>query len=140
MLCQFFYCTTMCISNPYTYIPFLLSLPPTPPPPLALDLLTEPQVDSLSHTAGSHQLSILCMVVCICQCCALNSSHLVLTPLCPEVSSLQTQRHLYSCSANTFISTIFLDPLYMVNIKYMFSFYNYFTLYDRLQVHLHHYK
>ena len=50
------------------------------------------------------------MTVCICQCCSLNSA-----PLLPTVSTclFSTSVSLYSCPANRFISTVFLDSTYM---------------------------
>ena len=47
----------------------------------------------------------------ICQYCPLNSSHSLLPQLCPQFHSLNL--HLYSCAANRFISTIFLDSMYI---------------------------
>ena len=41
----------------------------------------------------------------------LSDFHFLLPPLCPQVSSLCL--HLYFCPANRFISTIFLDSIYM---------------------------
>ena len=41
-----------------------------------------------------------------------------------------------SYPANRFISTIFLDPIYIcINIQYSFFFFTYFTLYNRLRVY-----
>ena len=47
----------------------------------------------------------------VCQCYSLNSFHPLLPPLCPQVCSLCL--HLYSCPENRFISTSFLDSMYM---------------------------
>ena len=60
------------------------------------------------------------MVVYICQCYFLSSSHLLLPPLCPHAHSLHL--HLYSCPADTFISTIFLDSVIYVLIQFFFCF------------------
>ena len=50
------------------------------------------QADSLpSEPPGKH----------ICQCHFVNLSHLLLSPLCPQVHSLHL--HLYSCPANRFL-------------------------------------
>ena len=42
-------------------------------------------------------------------------SHLLRPPLCPQVHSLHLC--LYSCPANRFISTIFLDSIYMCSVQ-----------------------
>ena len=52
------------------------------------------------------------------QCYFLNSSHCLLPLWCPQVSSLHW--HLYFCPANRFISTIFLDSIYMFLIFEIF--------------------
>ena len=69
------------------YIPSLQSFPPTPP-------TSHPSRSSQSascvphaiHTAASHQLVILHVVMCKYQCCSLNSSHTFhprFVPTCP---------------------------------------------------------
>ena len=75
------------------------------------------------------------MLVYICQCYPLHSTNPLLPLLCLQVCS--PRLCLYSCPANRFISTIFLDSIYMcVNIGYLFySFLTYLTLYKRLWVH-----
>ena len=88
--------TTKWISYMYTFIPSLLSLPPTRPshpsrPSQSMEL------SSLWYTEDSHQLSILYMAVYTCQFYSLNSSchpfsHSVFTYLfsmfvCPNLSS-----------------------------------------------------
>ena len=45
------------------------------------------------------------------QCYSLNSSHPLLPQLCPKTYSLYL--YLYSCPVNRFISTIFLDSIYL---------------------------
>ena len=67
-------------------------------------------LSSLHHTAYSHWLSILHMVMYMFQCDSLNPS-LLLLPLCSQVNLLCL--YLHCCSANTFIGTIFLDSTYM---------------------------
>ena len=47
------------------------------------------------------------VVTCVSQGCSLNSSHPLLPPLCPQACSLCLR--LYSCPANRFTSTIFLN-------------------------------
>ena len=124
----------------YPHIPSLLSLPP------ALPSLSHPsrwsqstELISLCYAAASHQLSILHLVVYICQCYSLSTSQPLLPALCPQVHSQHC--HLYSCPTTRFISTIFLDSIYMrQHTVFVFLFLNYFTLYDRLQIHPPHYK
>ena len=61
--------------------------------------------------------------------------------LCPQVYSLRLC--LYFCPAPKFVRTffLFLDSIYMCqHTIFVFLFLTYFTLYDRLQVHLSHYK
>ena len=50
------------ISHRYSYVPSLLNLPPTPLPYLSR-LLQRPCLSSLNHTANSHWLSVLHMVL-----------------------------------------------------------------------------
>ena len=52
------------------------------------------------------------MVVCGCQFWSLSSSHPLFPTLCPQVCSLHL--YLYSFTANIFISTIFLDSIYVL--------------------------
>ena len=49
--------------------------------------------------------------VCTCKCCSLNAPHPLQPPLCPQVHPLCL--YLYSCPANRFISTVFLDTMAM---------------------------
>ena len=61
------------------------------------------------------------------------------SPLCPQARSLRLR--LYSCLATRFISTVFLDSIYVCqHMVFVFLFLTYFSLYDRLQVHLPHYR
>ena len=53
-------------------------------------------VSSLHHTANSHWLSVLHMVIFMFQCCSLHSAHPLLPPLCP-VCSLCSCRGLFQC-------------------------------------------
>ena len=66
---------------------------------------------SLCYAAAYHEPSILHLVVYICQCYSLALSQLPLPPLCPQVCSLCLR--LYSCHATRFISTFFLESIYM---------------------------
>ena len=65
-----------------------------------------PGLCSLHHTADSHWLSILHVVIHICQCCSLSASY-PLPPLWPQGCSLRL--HLHRCPADRLISTICLD-------------------------------
>ena len=61
------------------------------------------------------------------------------SPPCPPICSLHLC--LYSCPAARFIWISFLDSTYMHRYTiFVFLFLSYFTLYDRLQVHLRFYK
>ena len=93
----------------HTYVPSLLDLPPRHPPPHTSRSSQSTKLSSLYHTAGSHYLHT---VVCICQC---YSPSLVHPPL-PHPGAtcwFSTSLHLYSCSANRFICTTFLDSTCM---------------------------
>ena len=64
----------------YTYVPSLVSLPPTPHPfPPASRLLQSLSLSSLSHTENFHWLSILHIIVYMLPCYSLHSYH----PLLP---------------------------------------------------------
>ena len=91
--CISFYCTTKWISYMYTYILPLLNLPPTP---TYHPSRSSQSTELLLYTAAPHQLAILHMVVYICQCYSLNSSHSPLFPLCPQVLSLHTSLQIGS--------------------------------------------
>ena len=67
----------------------------------------------------SHKLSILHMIVYIGQSYLLSSSHLLLPLLCRQVLSLYLR--LFYCLANRFISTIFLDSIYVSIYDIYFS-------------------
>ena len=86
------------LSTPY---PTLLTPSPCRP-------LQSTELNSLCDTGAPHQLCILNLVVCIFQCCSLSSSHPLLPLLCPPVLQCLC---LYSCPANRFNSTIFLDSI-----------------------------
>ena len=112
--CEDFCHTTMQISHNYTYMASLLSPYSTP---LGHQ---NARLGSPCYIENSHQLPILHMVVCICLCYFLLSSHSHLPLLCPQVHSLYPCLH--SFSANRFINIIFLDSIYIcVNIQYLFS-------------------
>ena len=102
----------------------ILMSPPSqtshPIPPLCV--VTEHRLSSLSPTANAQWLSILLIhiVIYMSQCYSLNSLHLILPFLCPQVYSLCL--YLYCYYANRFISTVFLgftgnasgkEPIYL---------------------------
>ena len=68
---------------------------------------------------------------------SLSSPHPLLPLPCPQVHSLHLC--LYSCPENRFISTVFLDSIYM-HWYVIFIFLTYFTLYDRPCVHPPYYN
>ena len=139
MLCQFL------LYNSYMYIyipispPSCVSLPPSLSHPSMWSQSTE--LISLCYVAASHQLSILHLVVYICQCHSLTSSQLtfpptrvlksilyvcILIPVLPQVH----QKHFFP-----------LDSIYICqHTVFVFLFLTYFPLYDRLQVYPPHYK
>ena len=116
--CVSFCCTKKWISYMYTYNPispfFCTSLPPS------LSHLSRwsqsTWLTSLCYAAGSHWLSILHLVVYICQCYSLTSSQLTLLP--PHV----LKSSLYVCviipvlplgSSEPVFLFFFLDSIYM---------------------------
>ena len=79
-------------------------------PPSNPQVITECQTGLPCYTATSHQLSILHLIVCICWCYFLHSSHSLPPRLCPQVCSLPL--YLHSFPTDRFIDTIFLDSTY----------------------------
>ena len=77
-----------------------------PPHPTLLGCHRAPDLSSLHHTAHSHWLSILHMVMSMFPCYSLLSSHPLLPLLCPQACSLCL--HLHCCLADGFVSTILL--------------------------------
>ena len=88
-----------------------------PPHPTSLGCHRALGLSPLHHTANSHQLSILHMVMYVLQCYSLFVPPSP-SPLCPQICSLCLQ--LYSLSANRFIGTIFLDSIYTHYTQYLF--------------------
>ena len=94
-------------------------LSPTLPHPSRLPQSTG--MSLLCHTANSHLVSSLSLVMCMFPRYSLNSSHPLLPTLCPQVCSVCL--HLHYCPANRFISIIFLGCIHMHYIRYLsFSF------------------
>ena len=143
MVCQFLLYNK--VNQLYIYIypvspPSCVSLPPSLSHLSMWSQSTE--LLSLYYAAASHQLSILHLVVYTYPCHSLTSSQLTLSP--PHV----LKSILYICvfirvlplgSSEPFF--FLLDSIYMCqHTVFVFLFLTYFTLYDRLQVHLPHYK
>jgi len=97
------------VNQPWIYIyPSLLNLPQPP----ASHLSRSSHWADLPVLYNSFPLTILPMVMYMFQCYSLICPTLSLLPLlCPQIYSLCLC--LYSCLANRFISTIFLDSIYM---------------------------
>ena len=115
--------------------------PPAPTPfhPSRLSQGWAPTVSSLYHTANSNWLSILQMVMHIFSVLLFQFFHLFPSPTVSQVCSLCL--HLHCCPANRFISTIFLDYIYIcVSMLFVFLFLDYFTLDNRLYVHPPHWN
>ena len=121
----------------YTFIylppPSCASLPHSPPPRGSSQ---SARLDS----CAVQQPPASCLVYtrwCVYVSAALSLPHPVLHLPCPQAHSLRLC--LYSCPANRFISTVFLDSMYM-HWYVIFIFLTYFTLYNRLWVHPPHYN
>ena len=110
--CVSFCCKTKWISHMYTYIPSLLDLPPTPPPhPTHLGhhraLSWAPCATQQVPTSYLFYTRSVYMSIPISQFILPPTAH---SP-CPHSRSLHLC--LYSCPANRFTCTIFLDSTYM---------------------------
>ena len=110
----------------YLYIHSLLSLPPMPhPTPLGI----RQHYAGLPVLYSSFQLIVLHMVVYTCQCYSLDSSH----PLFPHYVHKTMLYVSISIPVNRFISTIFLESIYMhQHMIFVFLFLTYFILYNWL--------
>ena len=105
------YCIGFChtlpwINHSYMYVPTR----PPPCPSHSSRLLHSPSFSSLSHTASFHWL--LYAWQCICFHATL-SIHSPVLPTPPHSWVCCLCLHLHCCSANRFISTIFLDSIHM---------------------------
>ena len=136
--CVSFSCTAKWISlyqGIYAYIPSVLSLLLPPSHPLGHHRALSWAPCAIQQLPTSYPFYIW-------YCIYVNSS-LPVHPTfsftrCPQVCSLC--RHLYSCCANRFICTIFLDSAYMcIYTVFVFLFLTYFTLYASFSVHPHLY-
>ena len=92
--------------------------------PIPLGCHRAPDLSSLCRMANFHWLYILHMEMYMFQCYFLNLSHPQLPALCPQICSLYLSLHC--CPVNRFISTIFLDSIYvrqyMIFVKQIFNF------------------
>ena len=104
--CVGFCHTTKWISRNYTHIPPLLSLPLLPPSHPSRSSQSA-GLGSLCYIAASYQLSVLHVVVYICQCYFLHSSYSLPPWLCPLHLGLQS-------FPARLINIIFLDSAYML--------------------------
>ena len=118
MIIALYNCVGFCQTSPgiscrYTYIPSLWSLPPISLPISALEVDTEPGLSPLSPTANSH-FHLFYIQGCVFPCCSLQTPH-PLFPHPPRPHHVQKSvlLCLHCCPANNFISTIFLDSIYV---------------------------
>ena len=141
MVCQFLLYNK--VNQLYIYICSHISshlhLPPTRPPLSHTARWSKStEMISLCYAVVSHQLSILCFVVYICPCHSLTSSQLTLPP--PRVLKSILCVYIFFPALPLGLSVpffFFLDSLYMCqHTVFVFLFLTYFTLYDKLQVHL----
>ena len=107
--------------------PSPFGLPPTYPIPL-LSVITEHQF----KFPGSHIPFPLAVYFTrgeyMFPCYCFNSSHPLLPALCPQSFSLCLCLHCFP--ANSFISTIFLDSVFCVNIWYLFFWFTSICIVD----------
>ena len=104
MLCWFLLYDS--VNQPYMYVYRLRLEPPSPRPPTpALQVIAV----LWAELPTSDYLHV---VVCVCLFWSPTTSHPLFPLLCPQVCSLHL--HLYSFPANIFISTIFLDSIYVL--------------------------
>ena len=101
--------TSIRISHRYTFVTHCpwTSLPQLHLAPLGYQRASD--LSPLHHMANFHRLSTYGNVYFPCY--SLYSSHPLLSPLCPQVCSLCLCLHC--CTADRFISPIFLDSIYM---------------------------
>ena len=83
------------MNQPYIYICPITLEPPFHLPVHPMALHCQPRLSSLHHTANSHWLAILHMVMYRFQCYSLSLPHPLLPILCPQVCSLHLS--LYCC-------------------------------------------
>ena len=89
------------VDQPQAYI---CPLPVSPPshlhtPSHASRLSQSTGLSWLCHTANSHLLSLLYMIMSMCPCCSPNRSHPLLPPGCPQVCFLCPHLHVLYCES-----------------------------------------
>ena len=130
------YCAGFIISitQPQIYTCPLRLEPPfhLPPHLIPLGCHRAPGLRSLRRRANSHWLSILHMVMYMFPCCSLNSSH----PLLPLLSKVCLLRLCLHCCPQIGPSVLSFLISYISFNKWYLFFWTYFTLCNRLWVHL----
>ena len=94
-----------------------------PSPPTPLGCHRAPGLSSLHHRTNSRWLSVLHMVMCVFQCCPLDSSFPLLSPLCPQVWML--------CFKTFHVANCFLLLRYLLIQYQPFSFFLYHSLSEK---------
>ena len=102
--------TLIYVPSPWTSLP----CPTTSPAPRSS---WSAVLSSLRHTANSHWLSVLRVIMFMFQCYSFKLSQPLLSLLLSQVCSLCLC--LLCCPENRFISTIFLDSIYIYIYKNM---------------------
>ena len=135
MLCQFLLYNKVNQLYVYMYphIPSLLRFPPTLPIP-PLQVVTKHRADlPLCYAAASHQLSILHLVVYLCQCYSLTSPQLPLPP-CVIKSVLYVYVFILALLLGSFCFVLFCFvlfvcfPLYPQVLQYHFFRFHIYAL------------
>ena len=125
------------ISHKYTNVPSFLNLLPTAYPitshPSTLSQSTG--LSSLHYATTSHQPFILPMTMYMCQCYSLNSSHLLLPPLCPQVCPLCLS--VLTLKTGSSVPSFQFPHICAQYMIFVLLFLTYFTLNNRLLVGPH---
>ena len=128
----------------FTWISHVCTCVPHPDPPshfsphpIPHGHPSAPALSTLPHASNLDWRSISHVIIFMCQCYSLKSSHPRLLPQSPKVCSLHLC--LFCCLTYRVIITIFLISIYMCQYTVLvFFFLAYFTLYNRLQFHPSH--
>ena len=140
MLCQFL--LSNMVSQLYICIYPLPLEPPLHPPCHPSRSSQSTEQNSLCFPAGSHQQSILHMVVYICQCYSVLLSQFIplSLPLPPPTILSSTSALLFLPCKQEHQYHFSTFHRYGLIYDVCFVFLTYFSPYDRLQVHLHHFN